>query len=313
MKLFKAIYLISLSIHTLSFLIRKDNDDYILKFSGSYYNDISSLPEIEKQKDTLIKTLKTQKSLLKRKKATTDLPLSYDDFIVRERTVKLYISQYADCNVLVNDTLLYEHTEDANIVEHMILHNNAETIDPKGVFSNDIQINYFIFNKKLNLYTVVFNNTLHDKAYSVEYDYIANGLIKESRDSSEDGNSGAVNNTFIWKLFNENINQPGHNLTIEIYFNLGLRFIEEDVYFNNLKFNKTVNAEAENSGIVKYSWKGTLKSQEVMVIQGSFPMYLQSCGVDVVTFPMVFFGSVFIVLLIVVLYLIVSSLIFDEV
>jgi len=60
----------------------------------------------------------------------------------------------------------------------MILHNNGESIEPKGVYSDQIIINFFAFNRKLNIFSVYFENPKDLKTFTIEYDYLAIGLIK---------------------------------------------------------------------------------------------------------------------------------------
>jgi hypothetical protein len=302
MKLLDVLCMVIFWIEYSHCISRRESDGYIVKFSREYYSKNGI-----KDRDTIIRDMKADKTkgIAKRIHDFGDMSLYYDDFITKERVIMFYISQ-EDCNILVNDTIRYEQHEHANIVEHMILHNNAEYIDPKGVFSSDIEINYFVFNKKINLYSVFFNNPKKVKEYHVEYDYNAIGGIKEVKDF----NTGKVNNTFLWKLYNENTNQPNQRLRIEIYFDLGKVFHNEEVYFNELEFRKNIKV-IDGAEVVVYIWEGEMKSQEVMVIQASFPGYIENCGVDYVTLPMVLLGSVFIVFLVIILYLIISSMIFD--
>jgi hypothetical protein len=286
----------------------KHQDDYIVKFSNDFYKQLKS-DQIEKYKESIIQNMNGNFTKMKSRRLQhefNDMSLYYDDFIVKERVVKFYISQLDECNMLINDTILYEQNEHANIVEHMILHNNADYIDPKGVFSNNVELNYFVFNKKINLYSIFFNNPKKLNQYHIEYDYNAVGVIKEVKDL----NTGQFNNTFIWKLYNENNNLNQH-VRIEMYFNLDKGFEKEDVFFLQ-NFTKSITY-IENSEVVLYTWEGEMKPQEVMVIQAAFPLYIESCGFDYVTVPMVLLGSIFIVFLVVILYLIISSLICDDV
>jgi hypothetical protein len=316
------LFLIFLYLLEYSFsLLKRSNDGkFVVKFSEPFYKRLESERDIEEFKDKIINSMKQQhrktnsssvKNKMKRTEEFNDLNIYYDDFITKERTIKFYISQQEECNVLVNDTILYQQNEKANIVEHMILHNNAEHIDPRGVYSSEVDINYFVFNKKINLYSVFFNNTNRLGSYNIEYDYMANGLIKEEND-----HIGLSNNTFLWKLYNENTNSF-QKLRIEIYFNIDKGFQHEDVLLmrNNIErmeFNKTIVVK-DGGEVVLYTWQGELKAQEVMVLQTRFPLYFDNCGTDYITFPMILVGAIFIVFLILVLYLIVSSMLFDDV
>ena len=69
------------------------------------------------------------------------------DYISVKRTLRFLISRNRECSMLVNDTVLYTKLANVNFIEHMILHNNGETIDPIGVYSDKVNISFFAFNR----------------------------------------------------------------------------------------------------------------------------------------------------------------------
>jgi hypothetical protein len=115
------------------------------------------------------------------------------DYISSNRVIKFYISHTHECSIFINDTVFYESFSNGNFIEHMILHNNAESIDPKGVYSDDVNIKFFTFNRKMNIFQVYFDprkkntntntnllksNKNPDNKFNIEFDYDAINVIK---------------------------------------------------------------------------------------------------------------------------------------
>ena len=192
------------------------------------------------------------------------------------RILKFFISEKAGCSVFVNDTVHFVGNSDVSYIEHLILHNNADRIDPKGVYSNDVDINFFAFNRKLNTFSVYYdkkddeeeermtqiqqtNNSNSTKKeakakesqenkFFIEFDYDAIGLIKSKKNKlTEEGkynnadknaSSNPYLNSFIWKILNQN-NNRNTDLKIEVYFDISNPSLERDIVFN-LPFTKSV-------------------------------------------------------------------------
>jgi len=212
----------------------------------------------------------------------------------------------------------------------MILHNNAESIDPKGVYSDDININFFAFNRKLNIFSVYFDqkktseNSLSninekniDSNFKIEFNYNALNLIKTIITENKNENSTLVEaensknyNSFIWKILNQNFIKHKENVVIELYFDLGKNFQHEDVEFS-LKFVKSI-LEENKKQIVKFRWEGVIEPQEVIILQAKFPLYFDSCGNISINLVMIFIGSIFIIFLIGMLYIILSTVFSGE-
>ena len=100
------------------------------------------------------------------------------DYISKKRTIKFYLSKSEECSVYINDSVSYEKLSNINFVEHMVLHNNGESIEPKGVYSDQVTINFFAFNRKLNIFSVYFENHKDYANFTIEYDYTAKNLLK---------------------------------------------------------------------------------------------------------------------------------------
>jgi hypothetical protein len=245
------------------------------------------------------------------------------EYASTNRVLKFYISHTQECSLFINDTVSYENFNNVNFVEHMILHNNAEVIDAKGVYSDDVNINFFLFNKKLNIFSVYFepfkskltSNSDQIKNFTIEYDYdainiIKSNFIKEAENSNLE-NSTYHYNSFIWKILNQNFLKSKENVTIEIYFDLGKDFEHEDVEFS-MNFTKSI-FQGDSKNIVKYVWQGKIEPQEVVVLQVKFPLYFEHCGNLSINLVMIFVGSVFIVFLIGMLYIILSTVFSEDV
>jgi hypothetical protein len=271
------------------------------------------------------------------------------EYISSNRVLKFYISHVQECSIFVNDTVMYENINNVNFVEHMILHNNAENIDPKGVYSEDVNINFFAFNRKLNIFSVYFepkgskgglkinnntnilkNQTINNdyfkknSNFSIEYDYDALNIIKSNFNKEKENlnsstypdkelqnNSGNSFNSFIWKILNQNFMKVKENITLELYFDLGKEFEQEDIEFS-LNFTKSILTDSKKS-IVKYQWHGTIEPQEVIVLQAKFPLYFEHCGNLSINLVMIFVGAVFIVFLIGMLYIILSTVFTEDI
>jgi hypothetical protein len=312
-------------------LKNKDNEDIIMKFSDRYYKKIG--PEhVEEFKNMMFRELdkseiiqkhnmeiinKTENPTinlangLKKKRSSDDVRIYSGEYVSLDRVVKFYISH--ECTVNINDTVHYNIVNPVNFVEHMILHNNADSIDAKGVFSEDIAINFFAFNKKLNIFSVYFDPPKKTN-FTLEYDYDAVNLIRSNIESTHDGfdisNNHTSSNIFVWKFVNQNFIKMKENITVEIYFDIGKEFTHEDVEFS-LNFTKSI-VERNKRMVVKYVWNGQLSPQEVIVLQAKFPLYFENCGTLSVNWIMIGIGSVFIVFLIGMLYMIISSVFLED-
>jgi hypothetical protein len=334
-----------------SLKLRERETNYVFKMTENYLQKIGHknvdefknmiFRELDQKTAVWDNNMKSIKSLIPNNRTNNDLKSKImstsaikndeglrnfaGEYISSNRVIKFYVSLKQECSLFINDTVYYENLNNVNFVEHMILHNNAEAIDPKGVYSDDININFFLFNRKLNIFSVYFdpkkqmNNITHNnvtlplKNFSIEYDYdalniIKSNFVKENTNNIE--NSTASYNSFIWKILNQNFLKSKENISIEIYFDLGKDFMHEDVEFS-LNFTKSI-IDDDKKNIVKYKWHGTIDPQEVIVLQAKFPLYFEHCGNLSINLVMIFVGAVFIIFLIGMLYIILSTVFSDD-
>ncbi len=194
------------------------------------------------------------------------------DYISTDRKMKFYISKQQECSIFINDTVSYQNLNNANFVEHMILHNNAEAIDPKGVYSDDININFFLFDRKLNIFSVYFdadnNNTVNGNPtsypasyqtikpnnFTIEYDYDAINLIK-SNFVNEKNNS------------NSNSNYPQNSDSSTSMTSMGNTYNN----YNNNNYDEN-ESDNYNSFIWKILNQNFLKNKENITIEIYFDL-----------------------------------------
>lgn len=230
------------------------------------------------------------------------------DYYSSIRNISLYISKENECTILVNDTITYNAITPSTFVEHMLLHNNADSIDPKGVYSEDIQINFFTFNKKLNVFETYFTNKHNLSSFQINYEYEANNLIKRNIVKHNTTNSTESYNSFIWKMVNQNYMKQNETFHIEIEFDLGKDFLNETVEFS-MNFTKEIDTRRK---VVKYIWEGDTSAQDVIIVKSKFPLYFKKCKTLKLNVGMIIVGSVFIMFLIGMLYFIVSTILLEK-
>lgn len=371
MKFFFLIFIL-LNASFYGFILKKKEkeENIVLKLTESYYNRIGH-EHIDEFRNMLFRELDSKQKILekhlfnyeniykatnktklkrvnvnnsidlhnntqKRSEETGNVKIFAGEYTTTCRIIKFYISHLQKCSVFINDTIAYENINNRNFVEHMILHNNAEVIDPKGVYSDDININFFAFNRKLNIFSVYFDNKANKtNNFTIEYDYDAIGLIKsnivlkdelnqvlqqERKDNTFYSMNQAENltnfnkvnnNNFIWKILNQNFIKTRENVTLQVFFELGKDFQHEDVEFS-LNFTKSIK-DQEGKNLVKYEWNGMIEPQEVLVLQAKFPLYFEHCGNLSINLVMIFVGAIFIIFLIGMLYIIISTVFLDEI
>ena len=244
-----------------------------------------------------------------RKKTNTNLEIfdwSFGDINSSKRITKFFINLDSKCNIFINDTVYYDRDDfTSNFIDHLILHNNFDSIEPRSIYSHDVTINYFIYNKKLNMFTVNFENEKH-KNYSIVYEYVANNLIKLKSKKDLYSNTEKNVNEFLWKFYNENTNSKNLNLEVEFHFTINKSFINENVEFNNKMFMyKTTNDDKETT---VFKWNGTLMPYEVKVFESVFPMVFENCQTITVNFTMILIGAFFVIFIVLILYLLFSSI-----
>ncbi len=240
------------------------------------------------------------------------------DYAAISRHTKFYFSLSNECNGLVNDTIVYKESNstDVDYVEHLLLNNNIDSLQPKGVFSDDVDINLYIYNKKFHLFTVFLDKANKtEKIYPMEYVYSANNIIKskhgEIKTNKSDKAKSEYYNFFTWKFYNDNIAKTKQKVVIEFYFSVDKLFENENVFFKHnskpVEYSKRIVTE-NNKRRVVYKWTGELKANEIIIVDGVFPHYFENCGNFSIDIQMIVLGSFFILLLIIIFYIVLSQI-----
>jgi len=275
-------------------------------------NSNSTLSEASNSLNLTNSSSSKKTSAKRRSKANTNLDIfdwSFGDINSYKRVTKFYINLESKCNIFINDTIYYDKDDyTSNFIDHLILHNNFDSIEPRSIYSTDVLINYFIFNKKLNMFTVNFENEKH-RNYSIVYEYFANNLIKlqqNKKDFYSNNNNEKNVNEFLWKFYNENTNSKNLSLEVEFYFTIDKYFMHENVEFNNKMF--MYKTRIENKDTLVFKWSGTLMPYEVKVFESVFPMLFENCQMMTVNFTMILIGAFFVIFIVLILYLLFSSI-----
>ena len=259
------------------------------------------------------------------------LSVEDSDFGVNKRQLQYNISRSTGCNVMINDLVQFTKDSDVNYVEHWILHNNVDEIEPKTVTSKDVIVKFFNFNKKMNTFIVYFDfieEKKNQQFFSINFTYEAISLIKTFNyysidkdkdtfflDEKSQNQDQLFNyNNFLWKIYNKNfIGKDLETLSIQINFDLGPGFSKYTIFSENpkIQFKKKIINNAD-SPLVVYTWDGAMNSQDVLVIDIKFPLYFESCKNDYMSITIVLIGSIFILFVILMLYVVFNSVMFNE-
>jgi hypothetical protein len=303
---------------------KDDNHNYIINLNtikkGQQNNKLHA--DIIEQLNKRIPSSRNNNNLMRKantnNKNQTHEYIYTGDYITTNRTLQIYINQSFGCDILIKDKMTYENlTAGINLVDHLILHNNVDGISPSIVVSDDVNVEIYTYNKVVDMFSVYYNNDKKLEKFTIEYDYLAERLLKSEANKL---NSTEKNNMFIWKILNENLEDGDQNIKIEVYFNLGnKKFENEEVIFSKqftkslIKNNDTeVTNNKNNSTVVKYSWEGKLEPQELMVLQATFPEYIKSCDAFKLSLGNIIIGSVFLIIFITSLYFLISPPISDD-
>lgn len=288
------------SIRNLTEVYKEDKTEMTKNSMNSYSTEL----------DEGINITSSMKHGAKRRKANTNLDIfdwSFGDINSHKRITKFYINIETKCSIFINDTVYYDKDDyTTNFIDHLILHNNFDSVEPRSIYSNDVLINYFIYNKKLNMFTVNFENQAK-RNYSIVYEYFANNLIKLQQNKKDFYSKAEKSvNEFLWKFYNENTNSKPLNLEVEFYFTIDKSFLNENVEFNNkMHMYKTL---LDNKDTLVFKWNGTLLPYEVKVFESVFPMIFENCQTMTVNFTMILIGAFFVIFIVLILYLLFSSI-----
>lgn len=164
----------------------KNNEDKINNYSqiGNKIN-ITFNEEAKEAEKIMEKKRKNKEILSDEIKNLNLINVNYDipELKAKRRKIKFFIDLENDCNIYINDTVFYENNKELNIIDHLILHNDVENIDPRSISSESREINYFIFNRKLNMFSVKIddekeNSNKQQDDFEINYEYMADNMIK---------------------------------------------------------------------------------------------------------------------------------------
>jgi hypothetical protein len=258
-------------------------------------------------------------------------------FIDKERIIKFYIGSESGCHVDINDTIIYQNNQLKSPIEHKVVnnfHGLDYNISPKGVYSENVDVEYFGFSKMIKTFSTFFktknslkvNNSTHPQDVSIEYIYTARNLIQSFSDFRNDSSYDNITlnyNLFTWHFKNENDNREPQKLKIEFYFDLGETFQNEkfnvSIPMEKIVLNKIYERVIPELGsnqhtIVKFtnSKEIILPFNESMQLDFVFPLYFENCKNYNLNFLVVFTGFMLIGFLAFVLYRIILIIFDDE-
>jgi len=232
---------------------------------------------------------------------------------VDKRTIKIFIDSENECDIFFEDRVDYAADNFTNLfLDHLIMNRKSNFIEPRAIKPKNAEIKYFVFNRKLNMFTIdIEKNPMQN--FSINYDYVASGLIDSKKMDTDKAflDDDLVNdlNFFMWKVYNENTDNKKLNLEIQIYFSFGNDYDYDKIKFNHV-FAKNEN-NLKDKNLTYFSWSGDLLPYEVMSINSFFPIIFRSCGVDKVNISLVILGSLFVILVILSVYLMLINIIKD--
>lgn len=239
---------LNISISNKSFLMTsKDHKD--IKINNSNSDDKLFL----KKKEAIAEDIKSSstKNDMKKEELNREIKslnlinvnYNYSDIVSTRRKIRFFVDLENDCNVYINDTLIYNNKKDSDIVDHLILHNDVDDVEPRSISSEKKAINYFIFNRKLNMFSVNLDDNYKEKDYSlldmdsfqgdngdydITYEYMANRLIKIKKFSSKN-------------LTNKNITDINNSSNSSITLKNNLKAVSSEKTFDNEDSNFFLN------------------------------------------------------------------------
>jgi hypothetical protein len=189
----------------------------------------------------------------------------------------------------VNDTVIYDSPLNSPI-EHVIENDNIGnkfSSSAIGVYSKDVDIDYYGHSSKIKTFSTYFTNPKGKSASTAKFDYIyeARNLLhsySDFRDGASYNNLTRNYNAMSWTIKNGNENKHSESLSFEIYFDLGLHFINETCLFNTNMTKSYLEKREENNltkTIVKYKSKSNmiLKYNDSFILEVNFPLYFENC------------------------------------
>lgn len=226
------------------------------------------------------KKRKNKESLSDQIKNLNLINVNYDipESKAKRRKIKFFIDLENDCDIYINDTVHYENNKELNMIDHLILHNDVENIDPRSINSENREINYFIFNRRLNMFSVNFENHMEnqieselaaapgtEKDFEINYEYMANNLIKSSQFILK----APINSTNYFTKNNSSFDNNFNNINKRINFNLNNTDDNLDKNFNDDEesfWNNFQNSYLFDNNITSYLF-GNLKKKNKKLLE----------------------------------------------
>lgn len=216
-------------------------------------------------------------------------------YIETKRILKFYISLDKGCHVDVNDTIEYESNSFKSPIEHIVtndIENHGYKISPKGVYSDDMDVQYFGFSQSIKTFSTYFTNKTDaiskspstNNLTTLEYIYTAKNLIRSFSDFRDEASYENITynyNMLSWYLRNENDNFEDVRIKLEYYFDIGSAFADETTNFTVPMKKKVFQyaSHGKNKTIVKFSTLNdlVLKYNESLYAQAKLPLYFENC------------------------------------
>ncbi len=190
----------------------------------------------------------------------TDFNYDISESKINTRKIRFFIDLENDCDVYINDTIYYEKNNESNLIDHLILNNNNENIEPRSINSETRNINFFIFNRRLNMFSV--NTELNMEKldtkfdnFDINYEYMVHNLIKSREIIFKKNYTNILNNDInfyekikIEKNLSQNLKNFSKNTEDEDYF---WKNIRNSYLFDNITTFFFKNLRLENYGIEK--------------------------------------------------------------
>jgi len=187
-------------------------------------------------------------------------------------------------------------------------------ISPEGVYSQNLNVDYFGFSKGINAFSTYFNtnknHTIGEPDSSMEFIYQANNLIHSFSDFRDDASYENIEynfNSFKWSFRNSNQNQKNLIVKIILFFDLSDNFITEQ-FISSIPMNrtliKTTDFRNASKSIVKLSNQNeiNLKFNETVDFLIKFPLYFENCKNYKLNFVIVMTGFLFLLFLVFVIF-----------
>lgn len=126
----------------------------------------------------------------------SDSPYQYKSEI-RNITL-IFPDTFDSCSLKIIDLVTYKITKQTKFIEHLILSNNFNKLEPIGVFSESsiVNISFYSYNKKLNIFSVFFSDNYINRRVSNKKKRIKDNLFESFSKSNKKDNVFTNNETY---------------------------------------------------------------------------------------------------------------------